>query len=60
VTAGVATTPKSVTFDMQVEVDQMPINEANGSTRYSLQGRAVRDATLASSLQVAVVNAVAS
>lgn len=60
VNEGVATTPKSIIFDMQVEVDQMPINEANGSTRYSLQGRAVRDATLASSLRVAVTNAIAS
>lgn len=58
--AGSGPTPKAFILDFQAEIDQIPVQEANGSTRYSLTGRSVYDPALATSLRTTVINGVSA
>jgi len=60
-TPGVAPTgQKSITIDGQVEVTALPVQESDGATRYAMTGNYVRDATLASIIQLTIVNTIAT
>ena len=57
---GHAAVARSIVIDGRAEIDSLPVQEGAGSTRYSIQGRFVKDAILASVVQIAVTNGVSA
>lgn len=59
-TPGVAGEYKSVIIDGRIRFVAVPVQDSNGATVYATQARFVYDATLGSTIQITVVNAISS
>ncbi len=51
---------RSFTLDGRVQVEGVPVQEGDGSTRYSVEGHYVKDTTLGALLQAVVINGISA